>query len=172
MRHAKAVPLEAELEDHERALAEKGRDDIAHVAAYLKAEGVLPDVVLCSSAARTRETLEIALAAWGSTPSVHVLDDLYLARWLTIVNLIRQVREPGQTLLVVGHNPGLEECARHLALPPGDYQTRKLHQILQGEYPTATACVFRFEIESWSAVERSEGEIEYLIRPRDIPAAK
>lgn len=168
LRHAKAVPIAPDLEDHDRVLADRGRSDAVRMGQYLHEEGLLPDLVLCSSAARTRQTLEVMLAEWGTAPVVRELNDLYLARWLSIINHVRQVREPAATLMIVGHNPGLEECARVLARPPGDVKTRKLQQLLHDDYPTAAVTILEFEIESWSGVERGEGELEAFIRPRDL----
>lgn len=158
-----------ELEDHDRVLAERGRTDAARVGQYLQQEGLVPDLVLCSSAARTRQTLEVMIAGWGAPPPVRELADLYLARWLSIINLVRQVREDAATVMVVGHNPGLEEAARILARPPGDGQTRKLMQLLIEDYPTAAVTVLSFEIHAWSQVERGEGDLDSFVRPRDLP---
>ena len=168
LRHAKAVPIAPDLEDHDRVLAERGRSDAAQMGQFLREEGLVPELVLCSSAARTRQTLEVMIAGWEVPPQVHELSDLYLARWLTIINQVRQQRVEANTLMVVAHNPGLEECARILARPPGDGKTRKLLQMLQDDYPTAAVTVLGFEIESWNQVERAEGELEAFVRPRDL----
>lgn len=168
LRHAKAVPLSPELEDHDRVLADRGRADAIRVGQFLREEDTVPELVLCSTAARTRQTLELVVSTWDSPPVIRLLPDLYLARWLTIINLVRQVREAAGSLLVVGHNPGLEECARILARPAGDSKSRKLHQLLQLEYPTAAVTLLDFDIAAWSAVERGEGELEAFVRPRDL----
>lgn len=161
-----------DLEDHDRVLADRGRSDAARMGQYLREEGLLPEVVLCSSAARTRQTLGVMLAVWGTEPIVREMNDLYLARWLTIINHVRQVREAATTLMVVGHNPGLEECARVLARPPGDAKSRKLQQLLHDDYPTAAVTILEFEIDAWSGVERGEGELQGFIRPRDLNATE
>ena len=109
---------------------------------FLKEEGYVPELVLCSTALRTRETLELVVPQLGTTPALRLLPELYLARWLTILNLVRQARERADTVMIVAHSPGLEECARKLARPPGDTKARKLHQLLQNEYPTAAVAVF------------------------------
>jgi len=159
-----------DLEDHDRVLAERGRSDALRMGQYLSEEDLVPQLVLCSSAARTRQTLEVMLAGWQPAPSVRELNDLYLARWLSIINHIRQVREAAPTLMIIGHNPGLEEAARVLSRPPGDAKTRKLQQLLHDDYPTAAVTILEFEIDSWSGVERGEGELEAFIRPRDLSA--
>lgn len=168
LRHAKAVPASPDLEDHERRLADRGRADAIRMGQFLKEEACVPELALCSTALRTRETLDLVIPQLGNAPAVQHVPGLYLARWLTIVNQVRQVRERCETLLVVGHNPGLEECARKLARPPGDAKTRKLHQTLQSDFPTAALAVFEFDIDLWSAVERGEGDLQAFVRPRDL----
>ena len=168
LRHAKAIPAAPDLDDRDRRLAGRGRSDAIRIGQFLKEESCVPELVLCSTALRTRETLELVVPQLGAAPVIRLLPELYLARWLTIVNLVRQVREKADTMMIVGHNPGLEECAKKLARPPGDTKARKLHQLLQSEYPTAAVAVFEFDVDVWSAIERGEGELQNFVRPRDF----
>jgi phosphohistidine phosphatase len=168
LRHAKAVPAAPDLNDRDRRLADRGRSDAVRMGQFLKEEAYVPDLVLCSPALRTRETLDLVLPQLPATPLARVVPELYLARWLTIVNLVRQVRDQGDTLLLIGHNPGIEEAVKKLARPPGDTKTRKLHQILEAEYPTAAVTVLEFDIGTWSTIERGEGELLTFVRPRDL----
>jgi phosphohistidine phosphatase len=168
LRHAKAVPAAPELEDRERRLADRGRADAIRMGQFLKEEAGVPELALCSAARRTRETLDLVVPQLGVPPAIRVLPELYLARWLTIVNLVRELRERAETVLVVAHNPGLEEAVRRLARPPGDTKARQMHQLLQADYPTAAVSVLEFDIEAWSAVERGEGELTIFVRPRDL----
>jgi phosphohistidine phosphatase len=168
LRHAKAIPASPDLEDRDRRLADRGRSDAIRMGQFLKEEAYPPDLALCSPALRTRETLELVTSQLSAAPLVRPVPELYLARWLTIVNLVRQVRDKADTLLLVGHNPGLEEAVKKLARPPGDTKTRNLHQLLQAEYPTAAVTVMEFDIDLWSAIERGEGELLSFVRPRDL----
>ena len=168
LRHAKAIPAAPDLDDRDRRLADRGRSDAIRIGQFLKEESCVPELVLCSTALRTRETLDLVVPQLGAAPVIHLLPELYLARWLTIVNLVRQVREKADTMMIVAHNPGLEECAKKLARPPGDTKARKLHQLLQSEYPTAAVAVFEFDVDVWSAIERGEGELQNFVRPRDF----
>ncbi len=168
LRHAKAVPASPDLDDRDRRLADLGRSDAIRVGQFLKEESCVPELVLCSTALRTRETLALVIPQLFAAPVVRHLPELYLARWLTIVNLVRQARDKAETLMVVGHNPGLEEAARKLARPPGDTKSRKLHQLLQADYPTAAVTVLEFDVDMWSAVERGEGDLQVFVRPRDL----
>lgn len=168
LRHAKAVPASLELDDHERRLADRGRADAIRMGQFIKEEGAVPDLVLCSTALRTRETLDLVLPQLFAEPAVHHLPELYLARWLTILNLVRLVRDKAETMLIVGHNPGVEEAVKKLARPPGDTKTRKLHQLLEAEYPTAAVAILEFDAGEWGAVDRGEGELLNFVRPRDL----
>lgn len=168
LRHAKAVGQIAGLDDRDRTLADRGRSDAIRVGQYLREENSVPELILCSTAMRTRETLDLVVSQLGSVPTVRLMSELYLARWLSIINLIRQVREAADVLLVIAHNPGLEDCARKLARPPGDTKGRKLQQALQAEFPPAALAVFDFDIGNWSAIERGEGELEMFARPKDL----
>lgn len=168
LRHAKAVPASPELDDHERRLGDRGRADAICMGQFLKETDSVPDLVLCSTALRTRETLDLVLPQLFAEPAVRYLSDLYLARWLTILNFVRQERDAARTMLIVGHNPGVEEAVKKLARPPGDTKTRMLHQLLEGEYPTAGIAVLEFDVDQWSGVERGEGELLNFVRPRDL----
>lgn len=168
LRHAKAVPAAPDLDDADRRLAGIGRSDAVRMGQYLKDEGLVPGLVLCSAAVRTRETLECVLPQLGALPEIRLLPDLYLARWLSILNLIQQHGGTMQTLMVIGHNPGLEECARRLARPPADAQGRKLQQLLEYDYPPAAATALEFDIEDWVQAERNEGDLLSFTRPRDF----
>lgn len=168
LRHAKAVPSTPDLDDADRRLAEIGRSDAIRMGQFLKDEGLLPDLVLCSTALRTRETLSLVLPQLGIEPEVRLLPELYLARWLSLLNLVHQHGGSASTILLVGHNPGLEECARRLARPPTDSQIRMLLQRMEYDYPPAAATALEFDIEDWVQADRSEGELLYFARPRDF----
>jgi phosphohistidine phosphatase len=168
LRHAKAVSDKPGLDDRDRMLADRGRVDAVRMGQFLREEGLVPDAVLCSPAARTHETLDLVLPQLGCSPWVKYPEELYLARWLTIVNLVRQTAKVTGTLLIVGHNPGLEDCARKLARPPGDAQARKLHEALRIKFPTAALAALDFDIADWKHVDAGEGELEQFTSPKDL----
>ena len=168
LRHAKAAPAAPGLDDRDRVLAERGRADAIRMGQYLREEDCVPALVLCSSAARTRQTLELVIPQLGARPKVQIVDALYLARWVSIFNLVRQVESTAEIMMVVGHNPGLEECVKKLARPPGDAQGRRLHEALQAQYPTGAIAVLDFEAAAWNGIERGEGELEHFVYPKDL----
>ena len=141
-RHAKAMPALPGQADHDRPLAARGRADAASMARWMAGSGWRPDLVLCSDAARTRETLEILRAA---IPIVRVAlePSLYLASTQDLRARVTRIDPAARAAMIVGHNPGLEELARGLAggaLAENDGDER---------FPTAAAAWFRGAAEDW-----------------------
>lgn len=139
MRHGKAERHAQSGGDFERALAETGRADAAVMGGVIAGAGLVPDLMLVSSARRTRETAEQVLPSFAKTRVEH-LRDLYHADPEDIVQVLEDHGDTAATVMVVGHNPGLHELALRLALQ-GDaspIQTNKL----RGRFPTSTTAVF------------------------------
>src|SRR5579871_6126255 len=115
LRHAKAEARSAGLDDFDRALTERGRRDAALMGAVLLREGLRPDLALVSPARRTLETWRLAAEALGPARE-ELIPELYDAPAAVIRAAIRQAAGKGETLIVVGHNPGLHEVAVQLML--------------------------------------------------------
>lgn len=125
--------------DHARGLSARGKEEAATLARWLAAQGIYPDLVLCSTAVRTRETL----AALGSQWPTILSDKLYLASSDEILRQIQQVEDGVRTLVVVGHNPGIQMLLGELA---GDAQSEELwHQ----QFPTGGAVVAEVKTDQW-----------------------
>ena len=126
MRHGKAEPHGHGERDHSRSLSGRGRRDAKAVGSLLKARGVLPDVILCSDSARTVETTDAVLVGLADhAPDRYDLTELYLADPRSILDAIDVYAVQANTVMVVGHNPGLEELASwaassHISLRTAD----------------------------------------------------
>jgi len=139
MRHGKAERHAQSGGDFERALADSGRADAAVMGQVLARTGVAPDLVLVSSARRTRETAERVAPNFPAARVEH-LRDLYHADPEDIVQVIETHGESAATVMVVGHNPGLHELALRLALQG---QASPVHtNKLRSRFPTSTTVVF------------------------------
>ncbi|USQ96504.1 SixA phosphatase family protein [Caulobacter sp. RL271] len=140
MRHGKAERHAASGGDFERALAESGRVDAAVMGRVLAGLGLTPDLMLVSSARRTRETAEQMLVAHDHKPRVEHSRDLYHADPEDILTALDDRGDGAGTVMIVGHNPGLHELALRLAVQSqaSPIQTNKL----RGRFPTATVVVF------------------------------
>jgi phosphohistidine phosphatase len=141
-RHGKAEPESASGDDFDRRLAPRGLKDSARMGATLADLGLNPDLVLVSPAARTRETWAAAESAFPGA-AVSFDDDLYHADSGAIRHAAERAGKKAGTVMVVGHNPGLQELAVRL-LQEGSAPASLVHRA-QRKFPTASAAVFLFD---------------------------
>jgi len=163
LRHAKSGWDDPVSRDFDRPLNPRGRKAARTVGAEMKAQGLAFDRVLASPARRVIETLEEVKAAYG--PLDAQFDQrLYLASTATLIEIVRAVPDAVERLLLVGHNPGLEELALRLS--------RRDEAGLRGEvevkYPTGTVAEIELPVEHWADVAERSGRIVRFIRPRDL----
>jgi phosphohistidine phosphatase len=151
LRHAKAEPHHPD--DHARVLAARGRTDAAAAREWLRSKGIIPERVVVSTASRTRETWELA-----SVGNVKPIFDgrVYEASAEDLVEVLRETPEGTGTVVLVGHNPGIELLAWQLddAEEARDQTNRGL--------PTAAIAVF--EVDGWS--DLAHGRLTELAAPR------
>jgi phosphohistidine phosphatase len=145
-RHAKSSWATPGQDDHERPLNGRGRRAAALMAGWMLREGWRPDLVLCSSAVRTRETVAIAMQ---TLPIAQLLTEsgLYLASAARLRQRVREVDDAVARLMLVAHNPGIEELARALD-PGGAAEGSGPH----AKYPTAGCAWFRSDARSWRSL--------------------
>jgi len=162
LRHLKSSWDEAGLPDHERPLAPRGRRAGKKLARHLRQERVAPDLVLCSTATRTRQTFEAVKAALGD-PVVRFLPELYAASEATLLAAVRAVGPRTRSLLLIAHNPGLEDLAVGLAAR-GDGEAL---QRLGEKFPTGAFATLAFPGD-WAALEPGGGELVDIVVPREL----
>jgi phosphohistidine phosphatase len=159
LRHAKSSWKDTSLPDHDRPLAGRGRRAAKAIARHLRDQHIEPELVLCSSARRARETLErLALAA----STARVEDDLYAASATQLLDRLRAVPDTVESVMLIGHNPGLQELALDLAHPSPTTDD------LAAKYPTAALATLQFTASTWRDLGRESGELLNLVRPRDL----
>ncbi|HEX8308455.1 MAG TPA: histidine phosphatase family protein [Allosphingosinicella sp.] len=163
LRHAKSGWDDPVSRDFDRPLNPRGRKAARAVGREMKAHGLAFDLVLASPARRVIETLEEVAAAFGPIRP-HFDQRLYLAPVATLIEIVRATPRNVDRLLVVGHNPGLEELA--LCLSQGD--EAGLRGEVAVKYPTGTVAEIPLDVERWSEVAQGSGRIERFIRPRDL----
>ena len=157
LRHAKSSWKDAEVPDHERPLNKRGKKTAPQMGRLLSTEGLVPDLILSSTAVRARETAKAVAKASSCKGSIELLDSLYLA---TAGKLLSEAQShtPDSVgrLLLVGHNPGMED----------------LVEILSGKreaFPTAALAVFEIGIDRWKALELGvETRLVKVYRPKEI----
>jgi phosphohistidine phosphatase len=167
MRHAKAGPQDIE-DDHGRTLAPRGRRNAPLVGKAMRKAGFIPDAVLCSDAARTRETWALVVPELKAAPDSRFTHALYLAPWRAIVNQARGFPASADTVLMIGHNPGMEECAAALLGTEAGKKEQALRAEMAGKFPTGTLAVIDCEIAAWKDLTPGCGQLVGFIRPRDL----
>ena len=167
LRHAKS-DWSKNTEDHDRALSERGRKAAPEMARYMRSKDYLPTAVLCSTARRTKETLDLLLAAWTKKPVVRFDRGAYLAEWPGLLGNLKKAPGQASPLLLVGHNPGIEQLAIALARQPKDALERTRLKRLSQKFPTAALAVLDFEITSWRNLKPGSGELVDYVRPKDL----
>nr|WP_206440280.1 histidine phosphatase family protein [Streptomyces scabichelini] len=163
LRHAKSAWPDG-VADHERPLAPRGRRDAPAAGRALADAHCLPDLVLCSTAVRARQTWELAAAQWAASPPVRHDPRLYGADVPELLAAVREVPDEVRTLLLVGHNPGLEELVLTLA---GDSLDDALADV-RAKFPTSAIAVLAWHGSDW----RSLGPGVALLTDMTVPRGK
>jgi phosphohistidine phosphatase len=161
LRHAKSSWDDPGLADHERPLAKRGRRASKVLAEHLRNERIAPELVLCSSSRRTRETLDRIAPALGDEVRVEVERDLYAASAERLLQHLRKVDDGVGSVMLIGHNPGVEQLAIKLA---GDGD--KLAD-LRTKYPTGALARLEFDA-SWSELEPGSAELVDFVKPKQL----
>ena len=149
LRHAKSS-WKQDAEDHERRLTRRGREAARRVGRNFPETAGALDLVLCSSALRARETMDLFLAEFTMRPRSKIEDELYAASQEMLLGRLRRLPEHEVNVLLIGHNPGLHELAITLV----DSSSRCFGALASGKFPTAARASFRI-LDSWSALGRS-----------------
>lgn len=159
LRHAKADTPEGG-KDRERPLAEAGREAARRVGQRLADLALHPDLALVSPARRTRETWDLVAEALGET-AVRVEDELYATTAEGLLEVLREIEPEVGTVLVVGHNPGIEDLARLLV---GVTDPTSGAQMMQ-TFPAAAFAVLDFPVAGWREIEPRSGRLERFVGP-------
>ncbi|MFJ9710085.1 SixA phosphatase family protein [Streptomyces sp. NPDC101234] len=147
LRHAKSAWPEG-VSDPLRPLAARGRRDGPAAGRSLAESDCLPDLAICSTAVRARQTWELASGQWGTPPPVRYDRRVYAAGVPELLEVVREVPDEVETLLLVGHNPGLEELVLELA---GDGLDDTLEQVRK-KFPTSAIAVLAWHGTGWAAL--------------------
>lgn len=157
LRHAKSSRDDPSLEDHERPLNKRGRRDGPRMGELMREHRLTPDLIISSDAARARLTAESVAQAAGYAGAIVLDKHLYMAGPADILAVLRTVPETkAETVMIVGHNPGLEELVAQLT---GD----------QEDLPTAALAQITLPIDRWRDLRSStRGELVGLWRPKEL----
>lgn len=156
MRHAKSSWNDPSLADHDRPLNSRGKTDAPLMGAYLEAINQIPDVILCSSAKRARQTVEFLLQGCFFEGSIFYNRYLYHGGLEDYFDLLQQLDDQFKIAMIVGHNPGMEDAVEELC---GSYESM----------PTASIAHLQLDIGSWSRFNPEiTGKLVSVYRPKEI----
>jgi len=162
LRHAKASQPRPGLDDFDRPLAPRGEEAAPRVGREMKERGWLPDLALVSSARRTVETWKLVAAQFAEEPKVEFTRTIYEAPTERLIAALQAVPETCESLLLIGHSPGVQKLAMMLAGPGSDEDALAA---IKEKYPTAGLA--RFELDgAWA--ELSTATLTDFLRPREL----
>lgn len=156
MRHAKSSWADGNLGDHERPLNGRGKDDAPRMGKLLRGEGLVPDVVISSTAKRARQTAVLTAEAADYEGEIVTTDELYLAEGETYTAVLRELADPHDCVLIVGHNPGIS-----------DFLSEVGGRFVQ--MTTANVGQVRLDIATWGELEDGvTGELVNFWQPKQL----
>ena len=164
LRHAKSSRDDQSLDDFDRPLAPRGEEAAVRMGRHLRDKIGQPDLVLCSAALRTRQTLDRVVEAFGSDVPARTLKGLYLAEPGRLLAAIRRVPDDVRCLLVIAHNPGLGALATQLS---GSGDPARLRRMAE-KFPTGALADIRLDIARWADVAPNHGRLRDFVVPRDL----
>lgn len=164
MRHAKSSHDEPTLKDHERPLNKRGQESCGVMGRFMNEQGYLPDFVLCSTAVRTRETLQRLEKEWSRIPLKTYKPLFYCAGAAPYLESIYTAHASDDAVLLVGHNPDVTEAA--LSLLKNSFPD--LRQQIHHKYPTGALLALDFEVETWADIEKISPVNAVFVTPKSL----
>jgi phosphohistidine phosphatase len=155
LRHAKSSWNQPEIKDHDRPLNKRGKKEAPKVGKYLKANDLIPDLILSSTARRAHDTAQAVAEESGFEGQIDLYPDLYLSDTACYLDILQSLPESANRVLVVGHNPDMDELLTLLTDVTQHMTTAALAQI---DLP----------ITSWQELnEATDGRLQNLWTPRE-----
>jgi len=164
LRHAKSDWGDAALADIDRPLNARGKSAADSMALFLANAEIKPNLVICSSAARTRETLARILPGLGNTVPAVIEDTLYGAAAGRLLRRLHGLDDGLASVMLIGHNPALEELARRLA---GGGDTEALAR-MAAKFPSGALAALEADVTHWRDLETGGARLAAFVTPRDL----
>jgi phosphohistidine phosphatase len=165
LRHAKSAWGQPGLDDHERPLNRRGARAAEAMAEHIVHNAPRPDLILCSTAVRTRQTLAPLVHRLAHpAPPIALEKGLYLATEGELLVRLRAVPEQVGTVLLIGHNEGIGELANALAGEGQPAVLARLHE----KFPTGALATLRLDGAPWQDLAPGQADLAAFVRPRDL----
>lgn len=158
LRHAKSSHKDETLSDVDRPLNKRGNGNAKLIGAVIRRKKIKPDLIVCSPAVRTRQTVDLVLKSARLKMDVTFDERVYEATPRVLFTILKQISEP-DTVMLIGHNPGLEDL---LASLTGQALT----------LPTAALACVDLTVEQWNQLRAGKGKLVYRLTPKELTAGK
>ncbi len=166
-RHAKSSWDNVGLDDFDRPLSKRGTTDAPRMGAYIARHLPKPNWIVCSTAVRTRQTLALIQKQIGIADDVIQFEpDIYEAPPARILSCIRALSDQVETVLIIGHNPGLQAIAMQLTGSGEPELTEKMTM----KFPTAAVAALSFDVKHWCDIAPHSGCLDTFMVPKRLPA--
>jgi len=162
VRHAKSSWSDATLADIDRPLAPRGERAAKKIGAYVRRKKIRPSLVLCSPSVRTRQTLEAIKPSLGKRCTVEFVPALYAASKAELLRQLRALPDSVESVMLVAHNPGLQDLALALASRGADLPK------LEAKLPTAALATLVSHCDRWTALKPGDAELADYVVPADL----
>jgi phosphohistidine phosphatase len=164
LRHAKSSWKNPTLPDRERPLASRGVADAPVMGRAMAERGIDPELILCSSARRTVDTLALVLPELKVEPKVVYEDSLYHPSPAEMLEMLRAIQPGANRVMIVGHNPEIQAFALDL-IGSGPKHVRDR---LTEKFPTAGLAVINFTAGLWSSIDVNSGSLNLFLTPKEL----
>ena len=166
-RHAKSGEKDnPRIDDFDRPLSDRGLKAAPKMGAAMRDRHLRPDLILCSPSVRTRQTLTIASAeAWDDAPKIRFDKMLYEASAEMLLDVLKGVPKTVGHVMIIGHNPGLQDLAVTLVV------SGRERQQLKDKLPTASVVSIEFDEERWKDLQPATGRVVLSLSPKTLPPA-
>lgn len=164
-RHAKSDWHDAKVRDFDRPLNGRGRSGAKIMGRHIVKYGQRWDRIIASPAVRSAETIDIASKGASGLLPINWDRRVYLASSATLIDVLREQDASLGAVLLVGHNPGLEDVIFDLVPDDG---TSPLRDLVEEKFPTATFAVLELDIADWADLTEGTARLVHLTRPRDL----
>jgi phosphohistidine phosphatase len=162
LRHGKSSWSDSTLADIDRPLAPRGERASRRIAKYMRQKRIRPELVLCSTSVRTRQTLEAIQPSLGKSCQIELLPQLYAASEPELLERLQALPESVSSVMLIGHNPGLHDLALVLASRGAD-----LPQLTE-KFPTGALAMLVVQRESWADLSPGDAELVDYVVPRQL----
>ena len=168
LRHAKSDWDDPVARDFDRPLNRRGEKAARLMGDHAARKGMRFDLLVASPAVRVVQTLDTFFDGYGEKLEPHWDRRIYLASSSTLIDVVRDLPDGADSVLMAGHNPGLEELILDLVPESGD---DRLRQDVEAKFPTASLAVLNLSVDRWDAVDEGGATLASFTRPRDLDPA-